>query len=193
MKTTQAWLWLTAGVLAAGMNAVYHDGGAQWAHDIVDRVSDRVASRVEDPVEDRVEANIVDRVIDRSQELLARATDHADLALSQARLTVSDEGHSPCRFRESTSSWKTGLARSQSTVDRIKSLSARQKAQIARVEAKRVRVEAAISRVSVETPVIAQNFKFAFAPACPRIHVNVPRVRVATPEIHIETSSTDPI
>ncbi len=40
MKTqmTQAWGWLTAGVLAAGLNASYHDGGLQWAHQVADRV-----------------------------------------------------------------------------------------------------------------------------------------------------------
>ena len=38
MKTTQAWGWLAAGVLAAGLNAAYHDGGLEWAHRIADRV-----------------------------------------------------------------------------------------------------------------------------------------------------------
>ncbi len=34
MKTTQGWGWLTAGVLALGLNGIYHDGGAAWAHRI---------------------------------------------------------------------------------------------------------------------------------------------------------------
>ena len=38
VKTTQAWGWLAAGVLAAGLNAAYHDGGLEWAHRIADRV-----------------------------------------------------------------------------------------------------------------------------------------------------------
>ena len=37
MKSTQAWVWLAAGVLAAGLNAAYHDGGLAWAHRIADR------------------------------------------------------------------------------------------------------------------------------------------------------------
>lgn len=32
MKTTSAWRWLAAGVLALGLNGWYHNGGAPWAH-----------------------------------------------------------------------------------------------------------------------------------------------------------------
>jgi hypothetical protein len=31
MKTTPAWRWLAAGVLALGLNGWYHTGGAHWA------------------------------------------------------------------------------------------------------------------------------------------------------------------
>src|SRR5271170_250460 len=45
MKTTQGWGWLTAGVLALGLNGFYHDGGVAWAHRIMDHVTARVADR----------------------------------------------------------------------------------------------------------------------------------------------------
>ena len=35
---TQAWGWLAAAVVAAGLNASYHDGGLRWAHEITDQV-----------------------------------------------------------------------------------------------------------------------------------------------------------
>lgn len=35
--TQQAWGWLAVGVLAAGLNAAYHDGDFAWAHRIADR------------------------------------------------------------------------------------------------------------------------------------------------------------
>ena len=38
---TQAWGWLVAGVLAAGLNASYHDGGLRWAHRLADCVEGR--------------------------------------------------------------------------------------------------------------------------------------------------------
>jgi len=45
MKTTQGWGWLAAGVLALGLNGFYQDGGAAWAHRIMDHVTARVADR----------------------------------------------------------------------------------------------------------------------------------------------------
>jgi len=44
MKITQAYAWLAAGVLAAGLNASYHDGGLQRVHEIVDRVGQNSAT-----------------------------------------------------------------------------------------------------------------------------------------------------
>ncbi len=37
-KMTQAWGWLVAAVLAAGLNASYHNGGLQWAHEVAERL-----------------------------------------------------------------------------------------------------------------------------------------------------------
>ena len=59
---TQAWGWLTAAVLAAGLNASYHDGGMQWAHRIADRVEHN------------------------SNAVLALATGHADEFVTEARV-----------------------------------------------------------------------------------------------------------
>jgi hypothetical protein len=59
---TQAWGWLAAGVLAAGLNASYHDGGLQWLHQAVDQVEHGSAA------------------------VLALAGGHADLFLAEARL-----------------------------------------------------------------------------------------------------------
>ena len=38
MKMSQAYAWLAAGVLAAGLNASYNDGGLQRVHEMVDQV-----------------------------------------------------------------------------------------------------------------------------------------------------------
>src|SRR3982074_3815955 len=38
MRTRQAWGWLTAGVLALGLNGFYHGAGADGTQRIVDRV-----------------------------------------------------------------------------------------------------------------------------------------------------------
>lgn len=41
MKTTAAWKWLAAGVLALGLNCWYHAGGAQWAHVAIGNIATR--------------------------------------------------------------------------------------------------------------------------------------------------------
>lgn len=44
MKSTQAWGWLTAGVLALGLNGFYQDGGLQTVHQFFGLVGDRSAA-----------------------------------------------------------------------------------------------------------------------------------------------------
>src|SRR5215471_510758 len=39
MNLKHAWGWLMAGVVAAGFNASYHDGGLQWAHQAAERIT----------------------------------------------------------------------------------------------------------------------------------------------------------
>src|SRR5215469_1149640 len=63
---TQAWGWLGAAVLAAGLNSSYHDGGLQWAHEIADRVQHNTSA------------------------VLALATGRADQFLAEARMLNLD-------------------------------------------------------------------------------------------------------
>ncbi len=46
MKSAQAWGWLTAGVLALGLNGFYQDGGMQWAHEALGQFVHRSAAVV---------------------------------------------------------------------------------------------------------------------------------------------------
>ena len=39
----QGWYWLAAGVMALGLNGVYHQGGAEWTHRLVNRSAAVVA------------------------------------------------------------------------------------------------------------------------------------------------------
>jgi len=45
MRSKQAWGWLAAGVVALGLNGFYQDGGAAWAHRMVDQLRDQIAER----------------------------------------------------------------------------------------------------------------------------------------------------
>lgn len=199
MKTTQAWGWLAAGVLALGLNGFYLDGGAQWAHRAVERVSYRTSA------------------------VLALAGGRADWLLAEARgLTARDEAASlrsaslaqgrHCRMSAAMAGVQTGIARSeiarsQAEYGRVEEMSAREEARLARLEANRARVETA----RMETQIAAETAHFrmtdvafdsaAFNPAkvseCGRVRVNIPRMpRVkipAIPTIHIEAPGGDPI
>ena len=56
MRSEKAWYWLTAGVLALGLNGAYQDGQLGWAHSLVDRT-----------------ASVVARASDRSMNLVTMA------------------------------------------------------------------------------------------------------------------------
>src|SRR5579862_1368566 len=106
MKTTQAWGWLIAGVLAAGLNASYHNGGLQWAHQVANRVQYGSAA------------------------VLALASGRADQFLTEERLlTVQDrptqEHPASCRFATSMARVQNKIDRSQAAVDRMEALSER--------------------------------------------------------------------
>jgi hypothetical protein len=56
MRSDKAWYWLTAGVLALGLNGAYQDGQLDWAHCLAGRAT-----------------SLVQRVSDRSLRLVAMA------------------------------------------------------------------------------------------------------------------------
>jgi hypothetical protein len=47
MKTTAAWKWLAAGVLALGLNGWYQTGGAHWAHVAMGQVEHRTEAALD--------------------------------------------------------------------------------------------------------------------------------------------------
>jgi len=163
MKTTQAWGWLAAGVLALGLNGFYQDGGAAWAHLAVDRAAEQSGALV-----DLTSARL-DRWVEKSSLVATRdETASCPLATAMAR-------------------FQTGMARTQAGMAHFEALSARQEAALARVEGRRTRLEAQVARVrfapvafgAVEAPVIV----------CPR----VPRVRIAAPVVHVDLTGDGPI
>ena len=173
MKTTQAWGWLTAGVLALGLNGIYHDGGAEWAHRIVNHVGYSSAA------------------------VVALASGRADQFLEQARLVARDNTQS-CPLGTAMARIQARVARTETGWARFESMSARDEAQLARVEANRARVEAALADRSefaafVE-PVVFQAQKASVI--CPRVRVKVPRVpmiKMQAPVVHVGAMGTGPV
>jgi hypothetical protein len=173
---TQAWGWLTAGVLAAGLNASYYNGGLQWAHQVADQL----------------EGN--------SQAALALASGQAAQVLSEARFVTRRNETASCPLSTSMARVQSRIDRSQARFDRIEAMSARQQA---RWEANQARMQARIAAQTAHIRMVTADFAPRALPAiparvvCPRIRVNVPRLpRIeipAVPDIHIETAGSGPV
>jgi hypothetical protein len=176
MKMTQAWGWLAAGVLAAGLNANYYDGGFQWAH----RVADRVGHN--------------------SGAVLALASGRADQFLAEARVLTPRSQAASCRLATTLARVQTRISRSQTGFD---VMSVRQKAQLAKLEANRARMEAPIAVHTAHFRIATAAFDpvaFKALPTpvvCPRVRVNIPKLPMMkipfAPEIHLEMASTGPV
>src|ERR1700757_4378157 len=163
MKTNQAWGWLAAGVLAAGLNASYYDGGLQWVHRIADRVGQNSAA------------------------VLAVASGRAGQFLAEARMLTARNQTASCPFSAAMARVQSKIARSEAGFE---VMSAREEAQLARFEASRARIEAQTAPIRI--PPAAFNpvaFRMTGASVCPRVRVNVPRMPAVKippiPAIHI--------
>jgi hypothetical protein len=170
---TQAWAWLTAGVVALGLNGFYHDGGAEWAHRVADRISDQSAV-------------VAERVSGRAQQFL-----------DSARMVTARSETGSCRLSEALAWAQNEMARTQNRFAhfqaQFQAMSDRQGTQVVELEANQAQLEA-----QVEQRVEAQLARVSFVSArmdpaqvrvvCPRVRVNVPVVRiprVSIPEISI--------
>ena len=178
MKTTQAWGWLAAGVLALGLNGFYQDGGAAWAHRVVD--------------------GVVARVADQSAALVDLASGRVDRFMESANLVAVRDETASCRLATAMARFQIKMPRTQSGMARFEAMSAREEAALAGVEANRARIEARVARIrfasaafdSVRIPVVA----------CPRVRVNIPRVRIPrpivkipAPVVHVEMLGDGPV
>src|ERR1700758_1306201 len=140
---TQAWGWLVAAVLAAGLNASYHDGGLEWAH--------RIAGSVEHS----------------SDAILALATGHADRFLAEAQILGARQERASCPLsaalariqtriqsriacpRKGADNFGADSFRADNFNDSVEVMSAREEAAMAKVEADRARIEAEVARMRV--------------------------------------------
>jgi len=169
---TQAWGWLTAAVLAAGLNSSYHNGGLQWAHEIADRVQHN------------------------SNAVLALATGRADRFLAEARIVKAQRQE---KYPLAAALSQSSFDQQEWQFDRLQ-MTERQQAQLARFEANRARVEAQVqakldrlkfaeARVN---PVVVQIPKID----CQRMRVNIPRIqrfRVPAPVVHLKYAEPGPV
>ncbi len=155
MKTTQGWGWLAAGVLALGLNGVYHDGGGAWAQRTVGRIVDEIAAQ--------------------TGPVLALVVGRADLFMAKTGMVVARDEASSCRLRTAVAQAESRVARTEMGLASFEAMSAREEAALARVEANRARMEAQIERARF----VPAAFSVVKVPVfCPRVRVEIPRVIV---------------
>ena len=165
----QAWGWLIAAVVAAGLNASYHDGGLRMIHEVAARAGHN------------------------AQAVLALATGQADQFMAQAQLLAAGQDTSSCRLATTLARVQSRLAGTETRFDRFEVRSFREQAQLAKFDVKRARIEAKMAHLRMPPaafhPMVFSGMQVS--PACPRVRVNLPKAPVVkippTPVIHIET------
>ncbi len=172
MKSREAWGWLTAGVLALGLNGIYHGGGAAWAHRAFSRVAHQVAAR--------------------TAPVLALATGRAEWFLAKAGPTVARHEASSCPLATALARLQTKALRAPEGMASLEARAAHQEEMNARFQARMVRMAA--TRARIDARVAAARAQVArlpltrvdFDPArisCPRVRVNIPRVSIPAVDV----------
>jgi hypothetical protein len=165
---TQAWGWLAAAVMAAGLNASYHNGGLHWAHQVVNRVTYNAGT------------------------VIALATGHIDQL--QVRMLTAQNETTSCPLATALARAENNWDRSETSQENLEAMSAREEARLARLEANRIRIEAQVARLRL--PAVALSHVVVPGPRCsfcPRVRVNMPRLPVINaPVVHLDLPTAGP-
>jgi hypothetical protein len=179
---TQAWGWLAAGVLAAGLNATYHNGGLAWARCIAGNIGHSVCA------------------------VMDLATGHADRFMAEAQMLATRDETSSAHLATTLARVPTRIARVQTNFARIETLTAHQEAQVARFESDRARIEAQVGDQIEEkiarARIPASAFNLRMAPMaklsnCSEMHIDLPRIQSIrvpmAPVVHIDVPGAGPL
>src|SRR4029077_19613389 len=172
----QGWYWLAPGVMARGLNGVYHEGGAEWAH----------------------------RFVNRSAAVVALASGHEERFLSSARgqTLLGRVATEMARFQTKMARTQTGFAHFDAMTAQQEAGLARLEANLAQFEAGRARMGGQVPRLDFASASFSPEFAAAFGPKriqlpvnCPRLGVNIPRtfLRVPAPTVRVQPFSPGPI
>jgi hypothetical protein len=188
---THALGWLATAVVAAGLNASYHEGGLGWAHQIADQVGYRTSA------------------------VMALATGHAERFAAEVRVRGGQQEASRCPFETVLTRTENRIAHSQAHFERlndrfnervndrlqasIAAHEALEQAQIekqaARIEAQRDRIEAHIAKLHIAAAAVEA--PMPKIDLCPRVRVSVPRLPAIRlpemPSLHLDLPGGDTI
>lgn len=162
MKSTQAWGWLAAAVLAAGLNAAYHDGSFAWAHRIADQAQHVSGAVV------ALASGRADRFLAEAETLTARNNDE---------MTVLSDTTEAQADRE--------MARAEAAYARVEAFSAREQAHCARIRAEHAHMAARIAAHHAvmqgpngEIDAAFRTIEIPEIPAMSPVRIEIPQVNV---------------
>jgi hypothetical protein len=165
MKSTHAWGWFAAGVVALGLNGVYHDYGAPCAHRTLEK--------------------LMERIVEPSRSVIALASDHADWFMAKSGIVAARTETAACRLGSTRMHLQTKVGRNRIETSRFERISAREEMAIARMEANRVRIQEQVEEhLARMRPV-----RVFDSSMCRRVRVNVPHIEGSAPGVHIENVS----
>ena len=154
--TTQAWVWLTAGVMALGVNGVLHDEAGQWLRGLAAQRAAGAAS------------------------VLAPASSHVDSLLADVQRQIAGNERLNCRQSSKIGRIQGSIARGEGGLARAEELAAREEARLAQLEMNRARIEAAAAQAQFATMGL-RPIEFT----APRVQVSRPRLRVSVPHLPV--------
>lgn len=151
---TQAWGWLAAAALAAGLNASYHDGGMQWLHHAVDQVEHSSAAvlALADGHADQflAEARLVSNHISADQMTSDQISSNetgsnysSEQVASNEMVAERDENPS-CPWARAMARVQAKVARTATSLVRLEAMSDRKQADFDRMQARQERLQARI-------------------------------------------------
>jgi hypothetical protein len=191
---TQAFGWLTAAVLAAGLNASYHDGGLEWAHRAVDQIEHSSAAVValagghvgEFLAEARLVANHAD--MEQQAELQQPVMEQRIAQRNEQRMAHQETRS--CPWATAIARIQTRVARAENSMAHFEAISDQQQAKLVRFEAGRDRLEARIEAQTARLHATAMTLspmvmeKIEVPVHCQTVRVSVPQL----PKLQIPSS-----
>jgi len=176
MKRNQAWGWLIAAVMAAGLNASYHDGDLQWLHRVAEQAKHRTLG------------------------VLALASGRADQFLIQAEILAAHE-QADSRLAVDMAPVQTETAIIETSAARVEELNACRELQRARIEVQQARLQGRLAANVASFQMAQAKLNRAFNPlpadfnpmktvSCPRVRINIPQIPlVRVPSVHAEAGA----
>jgi hypothetical protein len=175
MRNLQAWGWLAAGVVALGLNGMYHDRGVELAHRVAAEMSEKSTAL----------AALVERASGQADQILAQVREEVRSDVrAEVRPEIRREAPvAPAPVEIASCRVSAALARAQSRIERIQNKFAFFEAMSAQRQAL---AELAADQEQIEREVEVQIARVQIPAVDPvKIRVVCPRVRVSVPAVRI--------